>query len=69
MKQIIEWEKCRKREVLQKRCDRIGLPAIGAFDASLRYMHIDLTGNVALKEAIKRAGMDPQTIDDARFGC
>ena len=43
--------------------------AIGAFGGSLRDMHATQIGRVAMKEAVNRAGIDPQIIDDVRFGC
>jgi len=43
--------------------------AIGAFGGSLRDMHATQICSVVMKEAIKRAGIDPQVIDDVRFGC
>jgi acetyl-CoA C-acetyltransferase len=43
--------------------------AIGAFGASLRDLHAAVLGSVAMKEAIRRAGIDPGMIDDVRFGC
>jgi acetyl-CoA C-acetyltransferase len=43
--------------------------AIGAFGGTLK----DLTGaalaSVTMKEAVKRAGIDPALIDDVRYGC
>jgi acetyl-CoA C-acetyltransferase len=43
--------------------------AIGAFGGSLRDMNGASLGSVAMKEAIKRAGIDAGIIDDVRFGC
>ncbi len=43
--------------------------AIGAFGGSLRDTHATQIGSVAMKEAVKRAGIDPKIIDDVRFGC
>jgi len=43
--------------------------AIGAFGASLRDLNAAVLGSVVMKEAIRRAGIDPGMIDDVRFGC
>jgi acetyl-CoA C-acetyltransferase len=43
--------------------------AIGAFGGSLRDLHLYQIGSVAMKEAIKRAGISPDLINDVRFGC
>jgi acetyl-CoA C-acetyltransferase len=43
--------------------------AIGAFGGTLKDMHAATMANVAMKEAMKRAGIEPQMIDDVRFGC
>ncbi|NNG08294.1 MAG: thiolase family protein [Desulfobacteraceae bacterium] len=43
--------------------------AIGAFGGTLKAMHAATLANVAMKEAMKRAGIEPQMIDDVRFGC
>lgn len=43
--------------------------AIGAFGGSLRDMNAPAIGSIAMKEAIKRAGIEPTMIDDVRFGC
>ncbi len=43
--------------------------AIGAFGGTLR----DLTGSslasITMKEAVRRAGIDPASVDDVRYGC
>jgi acetyl-CoA C-acetyltransferase len=43
--------------------------AIGAFGGSLRDMHAATLASVTMSEAVKRAGLDPQLIDDVRYGC
>ncbi|VBB46130.1 Acetyl-CoA acetyltransferase [uncultured Desulfatiglans sp.] len=43
--------------------------AIGAFGGTLRDMNAAHIGAVAMREAIKRADIDPAQIDDVRFGC
>lgn len=43
--------------------------AIGAFGGTLRDSHAAKLAAVAMKEAIKRAGIDPGMLDDVRFGC
>ncbi|MFZ5868080.1 MAG: acetyl-CoA C-acetyltransferase [Thermodesulfobacteriota bacterium] len=43
--------------------------AIGAFGGTLRDMHASRIASVAMKEAIKRAGISADEIDDVRFGC
>ena len=43
--------------------------AIGAFGGTLRDLHAANIASVAMKEAVKRAGIDPALIDDVRFGC
>ncbi len=43
--------------------------AIGAFGGSLRDSHAAYIAAAAMKEAVKRAGIDPAIIDDVRFGC
>ncbi|MGE0084564.1 MAG: acetyl-CoA C-acyltransferase [Desulfococcaceae bacterium] len=43
--------------------------AIGSFGGSLRDLNGAVLGSVVMKEAIKRAGIDPAIIDDVRFGC
>ena len=43
--------------------------AVGAFGGTLRDLNAPVIGGVAMKEAIKRAGIEPGMIDDVRFGC
>jgi len=43
--------------------------AIGAFGGSLKDIHAYKIGSAAMKEAVKRAGIDPAVINDVRFGC
>ena len=43
--------------------------AVGTFGGSLRDSNAAVIGSVAMKEAIKRAGIDAGMIDDVRFGC
>ncbi len=43
--------------------------AIGAFGGSLRDVNGAVIGSVSMKEAVKRAGIEPEIIDDVRFGC
>ena len=43
--------------------------AIGAFGGTLRDMNLATLGSIVMKEAIKRAGIDPTIIADVRFGC
>jgi len=43
--------------------------AVGAFGGTLRDLNTAVIGSVAMKEAIKRAGIEPGMIDDVRFGC
>ncbi len=43
--------------------------AIGAFGGTLRDLNAAVIGSVAMKEAIKRAGVEPGLIGDVRFGC
>jgi acetyl-CoA C-acetyltransferase len=42
--------------------------AIGAFGGTLRDLNAAVIGSVAMKEAVKRANIDPALIDDVRFG-
>ncbi|MCD6305782.1 MAG: acetyl-CoA C-acyltransferase [Deltaproteobacteria bacterium] len=42
--------------------------AIGAFGGSLRDVNAAVLGSVVMKEAINRAGIAPDMIDDVRFG-
>jgi acetyl-CoA C-acetyltransferase len=43
--------------------------AIGTFGGTLKDIILANLGAVAMREAVKRAGIDPATIDDVRFGC
>lgn len=43
--------------------------AIGAFGGSLRDLNAATLASVTMKEAVKRAGIDPALIDDVRYGC
>ncbi len=43
--------------------------AIGAFGGTLRDMSGAHLAAITMKEAIKRAGIDPAIIDDVRYGC
>ena len=43
--------------------------AIGAFGGSLRDLNCAALGSVVMREAVRRAGIDPALIDDVRFGC
>ena len=43
--------------------------AIGAFGGSLKDLNAASLAGVPMKEAVKRAGIDPRIIDDVRFGC
>lgn len=43
--------------------------AIGAFGGTLKDLNGAVLGSITMKEAIKRAGIDPSIIDDVRFGC
>jgi acetyl-CoA C-acetyltransferase len=43
--------------------------AIGAFGGSLRDLHVTKIASVVMKAAVGRAGIDPELIDDVRFGC
>ncbi len=43
--------------------------AIGAFGGTLRDSNAATIASVAMKAAVKRAGVDPAIIDDVRFGC
>ena len=43
--------------------------AVGAFGGTLRDLNTPFIGSVAMKEAIKRAEIEPGMIDDVRFGC
>jgi len=43
--------------------------AIGAFGGSLKNIHAYKIASAAMKEAVKRAGIEPGVINDVRFGC
>ena len=43
--------------------------AIGEFGGTLKNLNTPALGSVVMKEAVKRAGIDPAIIDDVRFGC
>ncbi|MFZ0242363.1 MAG: acetyl-CoA C-acyltransferase [Desulfobacterales bacterium] len=43
--------------------------AIGAFGGSLRDSHAAKIARVTMREAIRRAGIEPSQIDDVRYGC
>ncbi len=43
--------------------------AVGAFGGTLRDSNVAVLGSVVMKEAVKRAGIDPALIDDVRMGC
>lgn len=43
--------------------------AIGSFGGTLKNLNTPVLGSVVMKEAVKRTGIDPATIDDVRFGC
>ena len=43
--------------------------AVGAFGGTLRDMNGAVIGSIAMKEAINRAGIKADIIDDVRFGC
>jgi len=43
--------------------------AIGSFGGALRDSHAYIIGSAVMKEAIKRAGISPELINDVRFGC
>ena len=43
--------------------------AIGSFGGSLRDLNAATLASVTMKEAVKRAGIDPALIDDVRYGC
>lgn len=43
--------------------------AIGSFGGTLRDLNAPVLGSIAMKEAVKRAGINPAIIDDVRFGC
>jgi acetyl-CoA C-acetyltransferase len=43
--------------------------AIGTFGGSLRDLNAAAIASVIMKEAVKRAAIDPVLIDDVRYGC
>ena len=43
--------------------------AIGAFGGTLKDSDAATIASVTMKEAVKRAGIDPAIIDDVRYGC
>ncbi|OPY86626.1 MAG: Acetyl-CoA acetyltransferase [Smithella sp. PtaU1.Bin162] len=43
--------------------------AIGSFGGTLRDLSAPVLGSIVMKEAVKRADIDPAIIDDVRFGC
>lgn len=43
--------------------------AIGAFGGTLRDVNAAVLGSITMKEAIRRAGIEPNMIDDVRYGC
>jgi acetyl-CoA C-acetyltransferase len=43
--------------------------AIGAFGGTLRDLNGAILASITMKEAIRRAGIDPAMIDDIRYGC
>ena len=43
--------------------------AIGAFGGTLKDSNAATIASVTMKEAVKRAGIDPVIIDDVRYGC
>jgi acetyl-CoA C-acetyltransferase len=43
--------------------------AIGAFGGTLKQMHAATIASVTMQEAMKRAGIEPEMIEDVRFGC
>jgi len=43
--------------------------AIGAFGGTLKSLNGAVLASITMKEAIKRAGIDPAMIDDVRYGC
>ena len=43
--------------------------AIGAFGGTLKDSHAATLASVTMKEAVRRAGIDPGEIDDVRYGC
>ena len=43
--------------------------AIGAFGGTLKDLNGSELASVTMKEAIRRAGVEPGLIDDVRYGC
>ncbi len=43
--------------------------AIGSFGGSLKDVNCARLGSIVMKDAVTRAGIEPQMIDDVRFGC
>jgi acetyl-CoA C-acetyltransferase len=43
--------------------------AIGSFGGALKDSNAALIGSISMKEAINRTGINPEMIDDVRFGC
>jgi acetyl-CoA C-acetyltransferase len=43
--------------------------AIGAFGGSLRDLNAATLASITMKEAVKRAGINPELIGDVRYGC
>jgi acetyl-CoA C-acetyltransferase len=43
--------------------------AIGTFGGTLKHMHAATLASVTMQEAMKRAGIGPEMIEDVRFGC
>lgn len=43
--------------------------AIGTFGGTLRDMNTATIARVTMEEAVKRAGIEPEMIDDVRYGC
>lgn len=43
--------------------------AIGTFGGSLRDMSTASLASITMKEAVRRAGIEPEMIDDVRYGC
>ncbi len=43
--------------------------AIGAFGGTLKSLNGPTLAGITMKEAVRRAGIDPSIIDDVRFGC
>jgi acetyl-CoA C-acetyltransferase len=43
--------------------------AIGTFGGTLRDLNCATLGSIVMREAVKRAGIEPVLIDDVRFGC